>query len=223
MKIEQQYQILLELKPEIEERLKELNFQKVKELFLWLAGTKNYHKLKSKDEQLHMLDIFCAIWLDEKKCLPELGIDEDIFSGVGSLKEIENKYQTIKFGVLRLERAMPEEYYEQVVDRFMDYRVSGIAIARIIYLETLKREENVLKMAGMLKARGQIVTAMLLVERSLEYFPENKDFLLELADCWLAGRQWNQAVACLKKIEAPDAATLELIEELEKSILYENL
>ncbi len=223
MKIEQQHQVLQKLKPEIDGKLKELNFQKMKELLLWLAQSEEYSKLKRKDKQLNMLDIFCNIWLEEKKVLPELGIEEDIFGGVGSLGDIERIYQSMRFGLMRLETAMPEEYYDQVIDWLIDYKISGIAIARIIHIETMNEEKNVLRTARLLRKRKQLVMAMTLLESAQEYLPGNRAYLLELADCWLVGQQWGQALGCLKKIEKPDTQTQELIRELEKNISYETL
>lgn len=223
MKIEQQYQALQKLKPEINEKLKELNFQKIKELILWLAKSEDYLRLKRKDDQLRRLDIFCNIWLEEKKVLPELGIVEDIFSGVRSLRDIEEKYQLIRFGVMRLETVMPEEYYEQVVERFIKYKVSGIAIAKIIYIETQEQEKNVLKIVQLLRERGQMITAMTLLESAEKNMPGNKRYLSELADCWLSGQQWEQALGCLKKIEKPDPEIQGLIRELEKNVSHAGL
>ena len=88
MKIEQQYQKLIELQKEINDRLKDLNFEKVKDLILFLAKSESFQKLKKKDNQMIILDCFCSVWIDEKKQLEPLGVQEDIFYGVNYLKFI---------------------------------------------------------------------------------------------------------------------------------------
>lgn len=223
MKIQQQYEELLILKKDINEKLNELDFGKMKELMLWLAKSTIYQKLKSKENQLIMLENFCNIWLREKKELLARDINDDIFWGVTSLDSIEKKYLSIKFGVIRLETPMPEEYYEQAIDAMIDYNVSGLAIGYIIVFESIKREANILKTARLLKDRGQLITAVELLQYGLEAYADNADFLLELADCWVQGQQWRQAYECLKKIKEPDDSTSEMIGELEKVVQYEKI
>ena len=224
MRVEQQHQAIVRIKPEIDKKLKNLDFQRIKDLLLWLAQSEDYLRLKGADNQLRMLDIFCSIWVEEKKLLSEMGIEDDIFGGINSLQDVEKKYLMIEYGIMRLETIMPEEFYEQVMDNLVENKISGIAIAKIIYLESLEKEKNALKIARRLKGRNQMYTAMVLLQRMEEdYFPSNRDILLELADCWMTGRQWEQALGCLKKIEKPDEMVQELMKELEKSILNGNL
>lgn len=224
MRVEQQYQAMRRIKPEIDKRLGNADFQGIKELLLWLAQSEDYLRLKGGDNQLRMLDIFCSIWVEEKKQLSEMGIEDDIFGGVNSLRDIEKKYLMIEYAVMRLERAMPEELYEQAAENLMENKISGIAISKIIYLETLEKEKNALKMARLLKKRSQFYTAMVLLQRMEEdYFPANRDLLAELAECWVTGRQWEQALGCLRKIENPDEAVQEKMRELEKNISHDNL
>ena len=224
MRVEQQYQAMRRIKPEIDIRLRNVDFQGIKDLFLWLAQSEDYLRLKGGDNQLRMLGIFCSIWLEEKKQLPEMGIEDDIFRGISSLEDIEKKYLMIEYAVMRLEMAMPEEFYGQAVDSLIENKISGIALSRIIYLETLEREKNSLKMARLLKERSQLYTAMVLLQRMEEdYFTADRNLLLELADCWLSGKQWGQALGCLRKIENPDDTVQEMMKELEKNISYDNL
>lgn len=223
MKMQQQYEALCILKSEIDEKLKCVDFTSIKNLILWLAKSENFNKLKKKDNQLKRLDFFCGIWMDEKKQPSSLGVEGDIFWDVHSLDEIENKYLTVKFGALRLETAMPEEFYRQAIDELIDRRISGIAIEKIISYETIQKEKNIVKIAQMLKERGQLITEVLLLEKASERYSGNKDVLLELADCWLTGQQKKKALECLKKIDRPDIYVQELIEELETSILNETL
>lgn len=217
MKIEQRYKALMQLKEEINENLTGLDFNRIKELLLWLAQSKVYQKLKREDNQLYMLYNFCSIWLEEKKKLPGIGITDDIFNNISSLKDIEDKYMTIEFGVLRIETSMPDEFYEQFIDTIINDKISGIALERIIALETLKKEENVLEVARRLKKRHQIVTAVILLEAAEGTYLKNNDILLELSNCWLEGGQEERALECLKKIENPDEKVYELMEKIRRS------
>lgn len=218
MELQQQYEKLTTLRSEIDERLKCLNFQKIKELILWRAKSEDFQKFVKKDNQLSMLETFCQIWLEEKKKLSELGIGEDIFYEVDSLKTLEQKYLTIWFGILRLETPMPAEYYEQAVDSMIAYKVSGIALYKILMHETVQRENNIVKLAGLLKERGQIVTALSLLQCGRDTYSQNGEILLELADCWLEKGKLEQAYDCLKQIPSPGQEIQELMGELENAL-----
>lgn len=208
------YEELLTLRPQIDEKLKDVSFEKIKELELWLAKSESYRLCMGKDTQLKMLKIFCDIWIEEKRKLPQLGIDEDIFYGVDSLAMLEKKYLTIQFGLLRLETPMPEEYYEQVIDSIIKYRVSGIALHRIIVMETRQRRENIVNLSQRMKNRGEIMRAVFLLQLGAEDFLGDREILCQLADCWLAGGQIHQACQCLEKINRPNKEIKKLIWEL---------
>lgn len=223
MKIAQQYEELQVLIKEIDSRLVDLDFLKIKELILWLMQSKTYQKLKGKENKLMMLDCFCIIWLEEKKCMTKLGVYEDIFGGIRSLADVERKYHIIEYSGLRIENKMPDYICEQAVDELIENKVSGIAISKIYIRETYKREENILQISRILKEKGQLATASILLQETLKTYPENEDMLMELAECQMLGGQWNKTLECLKKIKKPSAEVQELIEELEKVIKDENI
>lgn len=218
MELQQQYEKVKALRLEIDEKLKDMDFQKVKELILWQAKSEDYREFRYKDNQLSLLEVYCRIWKDEKNKLVEAGIWEDIFYKVNSLETLEQKYLTIQFGLLRLETPMPAEYYEQAVDDMIAYRVSGIGLHRIIMEETEQKEQNILKLAGLLKEKGQITTARFLLQCGKDSYPENEEMILELADCWLEEGNLEQANNCLKQIQRPSREIQELIGELENAI-----
>lgn len=218
MGFQQKYEELLALRLQIDERLRDLNFEKIKDLQLWLAQSGSFHTLKVRDNQLIFLDEFCQIWLEEKQKLSQMGIDTDIFYGVDSLETLERKYLAIQFGILRLETPMSVEYYEQAVDDFIDYHISGIALYKILMRETAQREENIVRLAGLLLDRDQIVTAIFLLQKGKETFPQNKDIVLRLSECWLVGGQLHQAYQCLLEIEKPDRKMKELIQKLKENL-----
>lgn len=214
MKLQEQYESLIEIKKEIDNKLKDLDFQKTKELLLWLAKSDVYQKLKTKENQMIMLAFFCDTWLEEKKKLSSLGIDDDIFYQADSLEKIEKKYQTLKFGMLRLENEVPEEYCEQIVQYIIDKRISGIAIAKMVSFETKHKESNILKISHRLSENTQTIKAIVLLQYAQEMYPKNKDLILNEAECWIEGKQWEMAYNCLNKIEEPDIEIQELKKEL---------
>jgi len=216
MNIQTQYDEILKLKKEINKRMDRLDFQGIKELMVWLAGVPVYKRLKNRDNQLHYLDFACSVWLEEKKRLAPQGIQEDFFTGLHSLDELETKYLAVEFAVLRMEYEMPEEYYEQAADTIIHYQVTGLAIYKIIRLETVRHEQNLLRMAQLLKGRGQYIRALILLHEGASDYPENQDICLEQADCWLQGQQWDMAYKCLKKMPNPNQELRELLRELEK-------
>ncbi len=218
MRIEERYQELLLLQKEIDTKLQKTDFVHMKELMLWMAASTSYQALKTKENGMIMLECFCKIWLEERKQQEQFGIDENIFYGIKSLQDIERKYQAIKYCALRLENNMPIEFCEQAVDELIDYKVGGIALTKIFISESQKREDNIVRMAQLLKEKQQLLTSITLLQYSLKTYEGNSDMLLELAECWLEGQQWKQAYECLKQITERDASIDELIEELEKVI-----
>ena len=67
MRISQQYDELIVLREEINKRLRELDFEKIKELLLWLAHSNGFQRLKTRDNQMIMLDCYANIWIEEKR------------------------------------------------------------------------------------------------------------------------------------------------------------
>lgn len=219
MRLEHQYRELLRLKEEINIRLSRgTDFQNIKELMLMLAKDQGYQVLKGKENQMIILDCFLGIWLKEKRRLPELGIETDIFYQIGSLNELEHKYQKIKYCGLRIENKVPDEYIGQAFAWLADQRISGIAMGKIVISETKCRESNILYLAGKLKQTGDLMNAILLLQYAREIYPKQEKFLLEEADCWLQGQQWKRAQALLQEIEKPTAEIQEITEGLQRVI-----
>lgn len=215
MRLKQQYQELLRLKKEINHRLKGgTGFQQIRELMLYLAGEPVYAKLKSKENQLIMLESFLNIWLKEKKLLPDLGVETDIFYHVTSLDDVEQKYQRIKYYILRVENRVPDEYCNQAYEWLTEDRVSGIAVGKIILYETEKREENFLDIVQFMKQKGDSLNALFLIQYANNAFAGNERLLLEEAEIWLQGGQLEKALDLLVKIEKPSEEIRELIKEL---------
>ena len=143
---------------------------------------KAYHKLKSSENQMIMLESVFNIWLKEKKELPVLGIETDIFYQISCLDDVERKYQRIKYCGLRIENAVWDEYIRQALGWLVEDKVSGIAIGKIIVAETQKREENLLYIAGYLGETGDMLNALLLLRYADEAFPRKEKLLLKEAE-----------------------------------------
>ncbi|MDE7223237.1 MAG: hypothetical protein K2O34_05600 [Acetatifactor sp.] len=217
MRLEQQYQELLRLRKEINIRLNQgTDFQNIKDLALFLAKDSGYQKLKRKENQMIFLDCFLSIWLEEKRKLLQLGIEEDIFTGTGSLEKLEQRYQRIKYCGLRIENHVPEPYISQSISWLIDQKISGIAIGKIVVFETKDREDNLLHIAQEFKRRGELTNAVLLLQYAREKYPKQDSLALEEADCWIQGQQWERAHELLTEIERPTEGIRETIIELER-------
>lgn len=219
MRIAEQYQKLRRLKEEINQRLhKGSGFQDIKNLMLYLAKEESYSKLKQSDNQLARLDCFFNIWLEEKKKLSNLKIEKDIFHKISSLSDVEKKYLKIHYCGLRIENLVPDEYIKQALAWLEEENISGLAIGKIIVLESKKREENLLHITHYLRQQGNFLNALLLIEYANKTFPGNERLLLEEADIWLEGHQWKKALENLLKIEKPPQPIREMTAELQQVI-----
>lgn len=210
---------MLRLRKEIDAHLEAgTDFPQMRELMLFLAKDIGYAKLKTKENQLIQLDRFLGIWLEERRKLPALGLDRDIFYGISSLAGVEQKYQRILYLGLRIENRLPLVYAHQAMDWMEEWKISGIAIVRIIAGETQKGKENLLLVAQEMKNRGELPNAILLLQYANEQYPGEEALLLEEADCWLRGEQWEKAYELLTSIQEPAAETQQMILELRQVI-----
>lgn len=215
MEIKQKYQKIQQLKMEINQWLEAgVDFLNIKKLMLYLAENPAYFRLKGEENQLVMFEWFLNIWLTEKKKLPDLGVDTDIFYGVSCLDDIEQKYHKIEYYGWRIENAVPDEYCEQALEELIEEKVSGLAIGKIVVFETWKREENLLYIARRLRQKGDYLNALLLIQYANEKYPGQEKLLLEEADIWLAGKQFYQALELLGQIEKPSEMIKGLMAEL---------
>lgn len=221
MQVREQYHNLLQLQKEIDNKLYDTSFEQIIELQKHLAKSDKYKKLKSKDNRLSMLDNFCKIWIDEKKNMLDVETENDIFWNIYSLIDIENKYQDIKFFILRVENEVPEAYVKEGLDRIEKWDVSGIAIAYIILGESKKREENINCIYQLLLERSHVIKAIELLQYAQRKMPYNKEYYLAEANCWILVKQWKQALRCLLKIEDSDVEILDLIEDIKQVLKNE--
>lgn len=223
MNIKEQYRHLEIIKEEVNILLHHLDRERLKELTLRFAKSGILSRLFWRDNQLCMLNRFCTIWLCEQKKLSGLGIEQNIFEGIDSLEKVEDKYLSIKFGMLRIELPMPEEYCNEALQYLTENKISGIAIFYIIKNEISKKEKITVDLSKRLMQRGECVTAAILLQEAEETFPGNREILMALSDCWKLGMQWEQARECLLRIKTPTEEVLQLAKELEKVIKDENI
>ena len=223
MRLEEQYNQLIELKKSINAKLEKLDFNGRKELLLWLAQDEVYARLKKKDNQLLYLNFFSNIWLEEIKKNNEFQMKGDAFWGVSSLSDVEQKYHAGKFLVLRIENDMPEELILEVVNEVIDWKYSGYALRMMISAETKERVGNIIKLARVLMEIKQVVKAIGILECENEKCPGNDEIILELVSCWLEVQQYKKAYECLCLITNKTQHVNKMIQELEKLVRNENL
>lgn len=223
MRLEEQYNQLIELKKTINAKLENLDFNRRKELLLWLAQDKAYTRLKKKDNQLLFLNFFSSIWLEEIKKNNEFQMKGDAFFGVSSLSDVEEKYHAGKFLALRIENDMPEELILEAVNEVIDWKYSGFALRMMISTETRDGVGNVIKLARFLMNANQAAKAIGLLECENEKCPGNDEIVLELASCWLEVQQYQKAYECLCLITNKAQHVNEMIQELEKLVRNDKL
>lgn len=211
MTIDEQYRALQELIPQIEEKLKDNSFEGVKNLILWLTHSAVYQKLKNKENSLILLEAFCEIWMEEKK---ENLAENDIFTNIKSLSDIQKKYREIQYTILRIENQLPEEYCNGGIKQLITQKISGIAIVEIAIAETLHIKSNIIKVADYLMNNYAGTLAIEMLQYAQKKTSDVEDFILKEADCWIFAEQWEMAIKCLEKITNPDDATMSILNEL---------
>lgn len=219
MTIKEQYEELQKLIQEIENRLYDNSFEKIKDLIRWKTNSSLYQKLKGKENKLIQFEVFCEIWMQEKLKFPDL---IDIFYNVNNLEQLENKYRNIQYAVLRVENNIPRKLCDEQIERIIQERVSGIALALITARESATREKVTVEIADILLNKN-IVLAIRYLQYSQEIYKNNSELYLKEAECWLAGNESNIALKCLQKIEKPNTATREMIKDLQRVITDEKI
>ena len=142
----------------------------------------------------------------------------DALRGIESLNSAEAKYTNLLFLILRVENAMPFDCYREIVRVIHDYDVSAFCVYCIIQREIFKREENIYSIAKVLREENELSKAIGLLQIAKKEYPDNKEVILLLADCWIEAQQWEQVYECLKEIKEPTYEIVEMIGELEKVI-----
>ena len=219
MTIKEQYKELQNIINKIENELCDNSFDKIKDLIRWKTNSSLYQKLKGKDNKLIQFDFFCEIWMQEKMESPDL---IDIFCNVNNLEQLENKYRDIQYAVLRVENNIPRELCVEQIEKIMQEKVSGIALALITARESATRERVTVEIADILLSKNIVMTIYYL-QYSQKLYKNNSELYLKEAECWLAANEPNVALNCLQKIEKPDTATCEMIKELQRVITDEKI
>ncbi len=158
------YELLLEIRKEVNEYLKKIDEVGLEDLLLYLTRSKEYIRLCMHDNQLFMLNQFCFIWKNEKVKLLKNNIYEDIFSNIHSLDDVQFRYNSIKYAALRIENNLPYEMCSDAIDVLVDAGISGIAMGVIICSDTQEKKHNMIKMAELLEQKGQQDKAVMLLE-----------------------------------------------------------
>lgn len=201
-----------EVKEKVEVLLRRTEQERLLELWKYL----NKERVKfviQLDGQLIHLEAVCRISIEEKRD----GMNSMMLDRCRTLQELEELYREIKWCCFRIENQMPEEVIEEEMKIIVENEISGIAIQSILKNETLKYTHNLLYMARGLKKRGRITTAAQMLLYAEKQGKLGNELLLELADCWLEGMQFERALETLKKIQKPSFEISELICELEKN------
>lgn len=174
------YNKMLELKALVNAKLSDGSFEAIRDLIKMLDESEVYPILLEKDTQLSMLDIFLGIWLDEKRELSALGIASDIMTDVSDLDALEDKYHTISLSILRFENNMPEEYLNEAIDRIIDQDISGIALYKILKIDTIDHVNNVIKVSTALRARKEYIRDMFFVRLAVSEYPNDPNVVAQL-------------------------------------------
>lgn len=223
MRIEEQYVRVMNLKKEINVRLKDLDFLKTKELVLWLVNEKDFARLKNKDNQLIILDTLKNVWLEEKKRMNDFEMQGDAFWGVDSLNDVETRYLKVHFDILRIENNMPEECCINAVQDLIVSKYSAFFIYTVILRETAQIKRNILQLCRLIKKQNDLIKTIGLLNLGIEKYPQDEEMILELADCWIIVQQYDKAYECLKKIAEPNETIKEMMSELEKVLRNERI
>lgn len=174
------YNKMLELKALVNAKLSDGSFEAIRDLIKMLDESEVYPTLLEKDTQLSMLDIFLGIWLDEKRELSALGIASDIMTDVSDLDVLEDKYHTISLSILRFENDMPEEYLNEAIDRIIAQDISGIALYKILKIDTIDHVNNVIKVSTALRARKEYIRDMFFVRLAVSEYPNDPNVVAQL-------------------------------------------
>lgn len=158
-----EYEELCRKKKEIDEKLADWNEQTIEELLNAFRTEGCLKELVAKDNQLTKLKCLCVLWMDERIKFSKLGMESTALYEIKSLKEAEQRFLMLQFGMLRLECHMSQKKCEEVIDYIIRYRVSGIVLNFMIKCTTENYLENVKRLAKLLSEKKQYMTAACLL------------------------------------------------------------
>lgn len=223
MNIEIRNEKLKRLKSEINLKLIDLNFQKKKELVLWLTKDTDYQRLKETDNQLFAMEFWKNVWLEEIQNPDAFEMQGDAFAEIASLQMAEQKYLAIRFAVLRIAENVPYDYCMEVIEQIENYKVSAYAWFAMLNDEKENKEKLVMQLASLFVDRNDLIKAIGILQLGVKSVPDNKEIKLMLADIWLSIKQWKKAYECLLNISHPTTEIQELMRELESVIANETV
>lgn len=218
MRLYQQFEELSKLKKKIDTVFQTTNQALFMELFQELEQSPIYRELAGKDTQLYMLSHFIYIFFRERKELFDRGIEANIFDGVTSLAELEEKYHAIEFAVLRFDTDLPVLLCEEALNGLINRDISGIAICRVLQCETAFKIKNIRVIASCLRESGEYVRAITMLQEAAAQLPDEDDIMILLAELWLDMECYKEAYGCLRRVRTPNPEVCQLIEELKKVV-----
>ncbi len=218
MTLQEQRERLDEKKKQINEILKNHPDDIIRELTS-IVQEKNINIFQAWDRQIALMVKVCGIAFAEERCHDK----KNILDNIHSLDELEMLYTEIKFLCLRIENDMPDSALEDSIEYIRQCNIGGIALHQIIVRETWKRESNIIAMARLLKQYEMIDRAIILLHLASETYSKNNNICMELADCWMSQGRWKEAYDVLKKIKRPKKDIQEILTELEKVVVHENI
>ncbi len=218
MSLQEVKQSIENVKQEIDEILEKKDENRELEI-IRILNRPEVKLIVAKDNQLLTLSKIYSIWLAERK----FGCTDYLFDRFKSLNEAEDIYMNLKYYCRRFEYDMPEEYLWESIEYIKEKNITGIALYNIVMVETWKKERILLELAHYLKVHKQLLTATVMLQFAVKQYDKNKKIIMELADCWIEGQQWEQAYLTLKKIQKPSPEVKEIITELEEVVCNESL
>ncbi len=204
-------------KKEIEELLRKDVADRVPKI-MDIINRSEVNYCTNRDNQLMTLRMMCKIWESEKN----IGDGTTFMDDVHNLKDLEKKYNKLKYYCRRFENDMPQEFWLEGIEYILDNNITGIALYSVIEIQTWKKEENILKIAKYLKVNEAMIQAVIMLQMAVAKYEKNSELIMELADCWLLMKNWKQAKNILEKLEHPSKEVQEIIRNLEEVLKDED-
>lgn len=208
-----------DIKKEINEVFKFASDNREKELINMIKRL-DVRKAVARDKQLQIFEQVCRISAVE---MAYRNITS-ILKLVDNLDMLEELFLNVLYYCRRFEYLeMPVEELDEGVCFFAENNISGVALFSFVEIGTVKKEDNLIRIAQFLKREGQLIRAVLMLQLAVSKYEKNEDILMELADCWLVAKQWKKAYDVLKRIEKPSKEIKEIIVSLEEVLEDESI
>lgn len=169
-------------------------------------------RLLRYSDTLYYLTGLCRVAGQEELC----GRTQTVLDSLTHIAQAGERYTDLCFLLWRLENDIPPQEWPFGMAYVREHGISGVALLELAERETREKERNLEKAARLLQQEGMLREAIELLLQATVRYPENETLRILLAQGWLSGGEYRQALVTLQQLQDPPEEVRQLLQTLEQ-------